>query len=615
MAWIDFLSPRRRLQNKILFPFLLVTVIITIFAVGWVGRIITQDFDTRTEDLLNNHRKFVTNKIKEIEERNVFYAHFMADVTQLASYFPQTYMTRSILIYLMEFLEKSHIKTDIVGENFTDESRRQLIQKGFYGFRVTDLIEQKEKDQIYLSVDAVSLIGERPEKTKEVVVLSYPLDTSFMEEVKSKIDSDITLIYKGRPILSTLTDRRVLALIGQNLEHDLFSRLVNMNELFIADFGYKKTRQRAIYFPFSVGSENVAAFAVSMSLDQLYAMREQLIRNILLGGGGVLVFVLALYSFFSRKITRPIKELSLATKKIAEGNLDLEIKKRSQDEVGELEDSFNQMSKKLKAYYEEIQQDKEKLEIKVKERTMDLARINKELQAEIVERKRAEENLKRSSIELRNLSTHLQSVREDERAYVAREIHDELGQLLTVLKINLSNLTKKFPPDRKPLFEKAKAISGLIDTCIQTIQRISENLRPSLLDDLGIIPAIEWHAKEFQNLTGIKCGVDFHNIDVDNFVLDKDRSTAIFRIFQETLTNVARHANATEAKAFLKNENNSLILQISDNGKGIIQEQITSPTSFGIIGIKERAHSIGGKIEIDGVKDKGTTVTLTIEHS
>jgi PAS domain S-box-containing protein len=379
MAWTDFLSPKRRLQNKILFPFLLVTVIITILATWWVGRIITQNFETRADDLLNNHRKFVTKKIKEIEERNIFYAHFVADVIQLASYFPQPHLARSVLIYLMEFIEKNHMDTSIVGETFTDEARRQLIQRGLYGFRVTDLIERSEKDSVRLSIDAVSLIGERPKKSKEVVVLSYPLDSSFLEKLKDKTEADITLIYKGRLVLSTLADKRDLALLQQNLGPDLFSRLVEENETFVAEFGYEGARHRAICFPFSVGSENVGAFAVSMSLKQLHKMRGEVIRNILWSGIGVLISVLALYSFFSRKITKPIKELSLASKRIAEGDLDLEIKKGSQDEVGELEDAFSQMSKKLKASYDRIRQDKEQLEQKVALRTRELEQINRTL--------------------------------------------------------------------------------------------------------------------------------------------------------------------------------------------------------------------------------------------
>lgn len=229
-----------------------------------------------------------------------------------------------------------------------------------------------------------------------------------------------------------------------------------------------------------------------------------------------------------------------------------------------------------------------------------------------ISRMNAEEELKRSREELRNLYAHLQTVREKERTHIAREIHDELGQILTSLKMYLSNLTQKLPQDEKPLLEKAKTMSELIDTCIKTVQRITEDLRPSLLDNIGLIPAMEWHIKEFQKHTGIKCRITTKSFDIEEMVLDKDRITVIFRIFQETLTNVARHSDATVTKVNLKKEGPNLILTIKDNGKGIKKDELSSPKSFGIIGIRERASFVGGNVRIKGIKGKGTTVTVTI---
>lgn len=230
----------------------------------------------------------------------------------------------------------------------------------------------------------------------------------------------------------------------------------------------------------------------------------------------------------------------------------------------------------------------------------------------ITDRKKAEEELKRSREELRNLTAHLQSVREEERISISREIHDVLGQALTALQIELSNLTKKLPQEKKPLIKKAEKILELVDMSMDTVQRISSDLRPNLLDKLGIIPAIKRYAKEFQARTGIKCMVTSHNEQIN---LNKDLSTAIFRIFQETLTNVVRHANATTIRTDLKKENNCLILKMMDDGKGIDEKEMSSPKSFGIIGMRERADFVGGKIKIKGTKNKGTTVTVTIPLS
>jgi len=228
---------------------------------------------------------------------------------------------------------------------------------------------------------------------------------------------------------------------------------------------------------------------------------------------------------------------------------------------------------------------------------------------DITERKKSEKELKRSREELRSLADHLQSIREEERTTIAREIHDELAQALTALKMDISWLSKKLPKDQKMLLEKTRAMTKLTDTTIKTVKKISTELRPGLLDDLGLVPAIEWQAEEFKNRTGITYKL---TIDPEEITLDPDRSTAIVRIFQETLTNIARHAKATMVTASLKEKDDKLELRVRDNGKGITKEQISDPQSFGLMGIRERAKSWGGEVKIKGVDGEGTTVTLRI---
>jgi len=220
-----------------------------------------------------------------------------------------------------------------------------------------------------------------------------------------------------------------------------------------------------------------------------------------------------------------------------------------------------------------------------------------------------EEELRDSREQLRNLTAHIQSTREGERTSIAREIHDELGQALTALKMDLSFLSPKLPKGQKSLIERTESMSELIDTTIQTMQRISSELRPGMLDDLGLSAAIEWQAGEFQNRTEIQCEIIMDPADI---ILDQERSTAIFRIFQETLTNVARHSKATQVKVSLKKKGSKLELKVRDNGKGITEEQISDPKSFGLIGIRERAQFLGGRIEIKRIKGKGTTLTAWI---
>jgi len=180
---------------------------------------------------------------------------------------------------------------------------------------------------------------------------------------------------------------------------------------------------------------------------------------------------------------------------------------------------------------------------------------------------------------------------------------------LTAFKMDLSWLDKRLSKSQKPLLDKIKSMSELVAMTIRAVQRISTELRPGLLDDLGLSAAMEWQAEEFQNRTGIKCELTLGSEDI---VLDQERSTAIFRIFQETLTNITRHANATNVNASLKEENGKLVLEVEDNGKGITEEQISHPKSFGLMGIRERALGFGGKVEIKGIPGEGTTVTVSI---
>lgn len=228
---------------------------------------------------------------------------------------------------------------------------------------------------------------------------------------------------------------------------------------------------------------------------------------------------------------------------------------------------------------------------------------------DITERKQAENELKKSRERLRDLAAHLQIVREEEQSQIAREIHDELGQSLTALHLELLNLRKKLPQNQDPLVEKTNSMLNLIDITNQAVQRISTNLRPGLLDDLGLISAMEWQFEEFQKRTKIKCEI---YLDPGIVVLDENLSTTVFRIFQEVLTNIARHANASKVFINFKQDGDILVLKIQDDGKGITESQIKNPKSFGIIGIRERLFPWQGKLEIIGTPQKGTSVTVTI---
>jgi len=228
---------------------------------------------------------------------------------------------------------------------------------------------------------------------------------------------------------------------------------------------------------------------------------------------------------------------------------------------------------------------------------------------DITERKQSEESLRASREQLRNLSAHLQSAREQERIKIAREVHDDLGQALTALKMDIFWLKKRLPKEKKQLQEKTEFMAKAVDMGIQTVKKIITDLRPGILDVLGLGAALEWQAEEFQKRTGVKCKL---RIDSKGFAPDPERDTALFRIFQEALTNITQHADATAVTARLRKTGAGLELTVRDNGKGITQEQISKPGSFGLSGVRERTHILGGKVEIKGVPGKGTTITVWI---
>lgn len=214
--------------------------------------------------------------------------------------------------------------------------------------------------------------------------------------------------------------------------------------------------------------------------------------------------------------------------------------------------------------------------------------------------------------DLRALTGRLQSVREEERSRIARQIHDELGQALTALKMDLAWLQDRLArvshrPWIAPLLDKARSMSELIDATVQRVRRIATELRPGVLDNLGLAAAVEWQAQDFENHSGIRCLVVANPEDLE---LDRDRSTAAFRILQEALTNVARHAGASEVSISLQKDAATVILEVSDDGRGIGDQDSKRVCSLGILGMRERAALVGGQLEVIRLGERGTRVTL-----
>jgi signal transduction histidine kinase len=226
--------------------------------------------------------------------------------------------------------------------------------------------------------------------------------------------------------------------------------------------------------------------------------------------------------------------------------------------------------------------------------------------------KEVEEKLENSRDQVRALARSLQSIRENERAVIAREIHDEFGQALTSLQLGLSWMAGKANPKQQPLQEKIRSLSALVTTMVQSVRRIADELRPGVLDELGLVKTLKSEAREFEGHTEIPCRFET-NIGKSKF--DREGSIAVFRIAQGALTNVARHAKASRAMIALMKRNNDLILTVQDNGKGITKKLVGSHNSLGIVGMRERALALDGTLTLRGSRGKGTTLTVRIPLS
>lgn len=251
----------------------------------------------------------------------------------------------------------------------------------------------------------------------------------------------------------------------------------------------------------------------------------------------------------------------------------------------------------------------ETLERRVRQRTAQLSELNERLRQEIAERKKIEGALQDSRERLRHLSIHLQKIREDERTSLSRELHDEFGQTLTGMKLDVSWIKRRLPADDGLVVERLNSVLEALDRTIITVQKMSARLRPVALDDFGLRDAAELAVRDLTKRTNIVCHIisEPYNVSLDDTV-----STGAFRILQEALTNIVRHSGAHEVRILLRKKKDVLTMEISDDGKGITKRELVDPRSIGLTGMHERAHALGGTLTIMGVRAKGTTVTLTV---
>jgi signal transduction histidine kinase len=309
----------------------------------------------------------------------------------------------------------------------------------------------------------------------------------------------------------------------------------------------------------------LARLYVGMSLARL--RREIMQTRITIGVISLVILGLGLAAvlLLSNLLTRPLRQVAASARRIAAGELDQYVPVDTTDEIGQLAGSFNDMA------------------IKIAHRNA---------------------SLQQSHDQLRSLSMRLLSIQEEERIRIAREVHDELGQALTALKIELQQLGHR----HENLDDDLRALNRSVDAIIDRVRKISSELRPAILDDLGMAAALEQQLRRLRESTGIRTTLTIS----EEPQFDTLSSSTIFRIVQESLANVVRHAEATEVEVSLTVNSDQAELQVSDNGRGITPEQTQSPDSLGLIGIRERAEMLNGNVRVEGAPGRGTTVTVTL---
>lgn len=316
---------------------------------------------------------------------------------------------------------------------------------------------------------------------------------------------------------------------------------------------------------------------VEFSRKSILESASRFLQWIIILGCGLIIIGIFVAWVMSRNITRPLNDLTAAASGIAGGNYSSVVNVDRRDEVGKLARAFNAM----------------------------ISQVNKArqgLEQKIIETGEVNE-------QLRSLSAHLQNIREEERMHIAREMHDELGQLLTGFKMDVSWLNKRMAGTNDPVLrEKLNGMTTIIDEAVRFVRKIAAELRPGILDDLGLVPALEWHSREFEKRYSIQ--VEFQS-QVPHLTTSSLVATGLFRMYQESLTNVARHSGAHSVWATLEVTTEHICLSVKDDGKGFDVNSAGKKT-LGLLGMKERAIMIGGKLEIKSEPGDGTIITIVI---
>lgn len=412
-----------------------------------------------------------------------------------------------------------------------------------------------------LEQEAIALITHKAETLMQLTAFTihpavYFQDRAALEEALSGARNDKDVAYvvvvdgAGRVLSAFHRERATAAALARRVP------------------GGGRSRDRSMYeamTPIREGDRVLARLHVGISLARLNAQVAEM--RMAIGAWSVFILTAGLIAvaFISNVLTRPLRHVAAGAARIAAGQFGQRVPAGREDEIGQLAASFNEMA------------------------------------ANVAER---DASLRESREQLRELSKRLLTIQEQERVRIAREVHDELGQALTAMKIDLQQIARRNPALAEPLVPVAHTIDHIVDL----VRRIAGDLRPAILDDLGVSAALEQQLRRLRESSGIRTSLTVS----EEPELDMLTSATIYRITREALANVIRHAGASQVEVTLGTRGGAVVLEVRDDGRGITHEEISGPHSLGLLGIRERAELLGGSVAIAGRPGEGTVLTVTL---
>jgi signal transduction histidine kinase/ActR/RegA family two-component response regulator len=588
-------------------PFFLVTIVIAGTIILWASHFVKRDVEYRLIDTLRHHQDTINNKIKDIEASLGFYGHFMVDTEMLSNRLTDIKTGNAIEIYVINFLMANGMHLHVPHVNDSDEVHADLIRKGLMGLSSIELIEQFTNGKLRLSIEGINPI-ETPEGIDDAVIIGYPVDQKFLENLKARIGADISLIYKNQIVLSTIKSPSLFQASLDKIK-DIPLESIKGNKTYLAEWGIKKEMQKVLFFPFKIDYKKVGVFAVSLPLKEVFYIQRQIFTYAGVFTGLILVMVGFMFIFISRKLTQPIKQLSIAANKIATGDFAQTVEVTSDDEVGNLQFSFNVMAGNLHRVTENLIRSNE-----------EIGEWNRTLEQKVEERAAKLRETQQRLNQAEKLSAIGELV-----SGVAHEINNPLSAIIGFAEIlDMETEDNQIKTDLRKIIQEAVRASKIVKNLLTYARMEGHTKQLTQINDL-ITQAIELRSYEWR----------VNNIEIVQDLCSSLSPTMVDpNQIEQVILNILNNAGQAvqeekkekaQIRVSSQQRNGQIIIKIGDNGPGIPDESLPKifdpfyttkevgrgtglglSVSYGII----KDH--GGSIEVETEVGKGSIFTITL---